>query len=193
MLGGTTVFLSGANLPWLDYGNDFGNVQTNGVACELQEYVRNISANGGNSVRVWLLVEGDSIPEFNTATGEVVATDASNTLIDDVDKFVAFAASQNVLVTLCLWNGDSDGYNPMGNEPSQSSYSSDVVTRSSSCRAPLPVVPPIPSWPGISFLRCRRSRSRSRNEGSFSRRPTSPSATSLSRGINSCSSPLRRL
>ena len=36
MLGGDEVFLSGANLPWVNYGNDFGNAQPNGVACTLQ-------------------------------------------------------------------------------------------------------------------------------------------------------------
>ena len=36
VLGGEEVFLSGANLPWVNYGNDFGNAQPNGVACTLQ-------------------------------------------------------------------------------------------------------------------------------------------------------------
>ena len=36
MLGDNEVFLSGANLPWVNYGNDFGNAQPNGVACTLQ-------------------------------------------------------------------------------------------------------------------------------------------------------------
>ena len=36
MLGNEEVYLSGANLPWVNYGNDFGNAQPNGVACTLQ-------------------------------------------------------------------------------------------------------------------------------------------------------------
>ena len=40
---GQSVFLSGANQPWLHYGSDFGNNQTNGVACALQEAVANVS------------------------------------------------------------------------------------------------------------------------------------------------------
>ena len=36
VLGDNEVFLSGANLPWLNYGNDFGNAQPNSVACALQ-------------------------------------------------------------------------------------------------------------------------------------------------------------
>ena len=36
VLGDEEVYLSGANLPWVNYGNDFGNAQPNGVACTLQ-------------------------------------------------------------------------------------------------------------------------------------------------------------
>ena len=36
MLGDSEVYLSGANLPWVNYGNDFGNAKPNGVACTLQ-------------------------------------------------------------------------------------------------------------------------------------------------------------
>ena len=36
VLGDEEVYLSGANLPWVNYGNDFGNAQPNGVACALQ-------------------------------------------------------------------------------------------------------------------------------------------------------------
>jgi mannan endo-1,4-beta-mannosidase len=106
LFGNSEVYLSGANLPWISYGNDFGNAQPNGIACALQDYVSNVSASGGNSIRVWLFVEGDSIPLWDpTATGEVVGTDMNGTLIHDVQRFVDFAASKNVLVTMCLWNG----------------------------------------------------------------------------------------
>ena len=50
MLGGEEVFLSGANLPWVNYGNDFGNAQPNGVACTLQaseQTMPQVSYRGG--------------------------------------------------------------------------------------------------------------------------------------------------
>ena len=98
------VFLSGANQPWINYGNDFGNGQTNGQACALQSYLKNISDAGGNSARIWLFVEGDSIPEWD-ASGHVVSTDKANTLIPELKTYLQYAASVNVFVNLCLWNG----------------------------------------------------------------------------------------
>ena len=104
-LRGNPVFLSGANLPWINYGQDFGDGQSNGIACELQSFVTNVSKSGGNSIRLWLFVEGDSIPVFDDVTGDVTSTDRNNTLIKDVDTLAAFAASQDVLINICLWNG----------------------------------------------------------------------------------------
>lgn len=104
VFNGKPVFLSGANLAWIDYGNDFGNNQSNAKACALQSYLRNISAAGGNSMRIWLFVEGQSVPEFDKG-GDVIATDAANSMLDELRSFLDYAASQNVFVTLTLWNG----------------------------------------------------------------------------------------
>lgn len=105
-LRGNPVFLSGANLAWLDYGNDFGNKQSNGVACALQQAVRNVTDSGGNTIRIWLFVEGDNIPAFDDKeSGRVVATDNAGTLTADIELLLDYAASQNVFVNLCLWNG----------------------------------------------------------------------------------------
>ena len=104
VFGGKAVFLSGANLPWVNYGADFGNNQTSEVKCALRSAVANISEAGGNSVRVWLFVEGQTIPEYD-ANGMVVSTDKSGTLTTDVLAFVRYAAEKNVFVNICLWNG----------------------------------------------------------------------------------------
>ena len=101
---GSPVFLSGANQPWINYGADFGNNQTQGAQCNLYEYVNNVSAAGGNSMRFWLFVEGQSIPAFD-GSGNVVATDGAGSLIREMRSYLQYAASKNVLVTLCLWNG----------------------------------------------------------------------------------------
>ena len=104
--GGKRVFLSGANQPWINYGQDFGNNQTNGVACALQQAIANVSAAGGNTVRMWLFVEGDSIPVFDpAASGRVVAPDRTGSLARDLKAYLRYAASQNVFVNLVLWNG----------------------------------------------------------------------------------------
>lgn len=101
---GQEVFLSGANQPWVSYGNDFGNNQPNGIRCTLQESVTNVSTAGGNSIRMWLFVEGSNIPAFDSS-GDCTGTDGANTLISDLRDYARFAASQNVFITLTLWNG----------------------------------------------------------------------------------------
>eukprot|EP00750_Incisomonas_marina_P027972 INCI6308.1.p1 GENE.INCI6308.1~~INCI6308.1.p1 ORF type:complete len:339 (-),score=49.69 INCI6308.1:810-1826(-) len=101
---GQDVFLSGANQPWVSYGNDFGNNQPNGIRCSLQDSVANVSAAGGNSIRMWLFVEGANIPSFDSS-GHCNGTDGTNTLISDLRHYARFAASQNVFITLTLWNG----------------------------------------------------------------------------------------
>jgi len=106
MYNSKELFFSGANLAWINYGNDFGNNQYNTTTKDkLTSYVDNISNNGGNSIRIWLFVEGASIPQFNHQTGMVISTDGKNTLVNDVKAFVQYAASKNVFVILCLWNG----------------------------------------------------------------------------------------
>jgi len=101
---GQRVFLSGANQPWIDYGNDFGNNQTNGKICSLQQYIANLTKAGGNSMRIWLFIEGDKIPSFNSQ-GMVVGTDSTGSLIPELRTYLQVAAANNVFVNLCLWNG----------------------------------------------------------------------------------------
>ena len=98
------IFLSGANLAWIDYGQDFGLNQSQAKACALQEIIKNISDAGANSLRVWLFVEGQSVPQFDT-TGMVTNTDASGTMLRDLKRFLAYAASKSIFVILTLWNG----------------------------------------------------------------------------------------
>ena len=52
-----------------------------------QEYLTDIKESGGNSIRVWLFVEGDAIPLWDEGTGLVVGTDSADTLIDELDRF----------------------------------------------------------------------------------------------------------
>ena len=50
------VFLSGVNFAWNSYGYDFGNGQyTANSATVFSQWLKEVSANGGNSVRKLLL------------------------------------------------------------------------------------------------------------------------------------------
>lgn len=46
------IFLSGMNIAWHNFGRDFGNGQYDGTGTTLEEYLRRIHINGGNSVRM---------------------------------------------------------------------------------------------------------------------------------------------
>ena len=98
---GKRVFLSGANQPWIDYGNDFGNNQTNGKVCALREYIANISKAGGNTMRIWLFIEGDNIPAF-AADGMVTGTDKAGSLIEELRTYAEYAASMDVFINLVI-------------------------------------------------------------------------------------------
>lgn len=103
-LRGNEVFLSGGNQAWIDYGQDFGNGQAFSKRCDLQKYIKATADAGGNSIRIWLFVEGQSIPQFSNS-GYVTGTDGKNTLVNDLKVYLEYAAAHNVYITLCLWNG----------------------------------------------------------------------------------------
>lgn len=50
-LNGEKVFMSGMNIAWHNYGRDFGNGQYQCcTSATLEDYIRRISAEGGNSL-----------------------------------------------------------------------------------------------------------------------------------------------
>ena len=104
VLNGKSVFLSGVNQPWVNYGNDFGNNQPNSVFCQLNETLQNVTMSSGNSVRMWVHCEGVDTPYFDS-NGYVIGTDKANTLINDMRLYLTAASNANVLVLFSLWNG----------------------------------------------------------------------------------------
>ena len=55
---GNYVFLNGANLPWWEYGKDFGGDQSDETIEKLEEMLEQIRDSGGNVIRVWIFCEG---------------------------------------------------------------------------------------------------------------------------------------
>nr|XP_053640001.1 mannan endo-1,4-beta-mannosidase-like [Cherax quadricarinatus] len=99
--GGEKVFLNGVNIAWNSYGYDFGNGGYDGT---LETWVGEIGNAGGNSIRVWVHVEGFSTPEFDD-DGYVTDCDRTGQFEDDVLKLLNAAQQHNVLVNLVMWNG----------------------------------------------------------------------------------------
>jgi len=104
MFAGQHVHLSGANLAWYRYAWDFGNNEYSVSGPVLEQWVREISAAGGNVLRIWIHIEAEHTPEFDS-NGFVVAPDRLGTIINDMRRFLTVAAENNVFVVPVLWNG----------------------------------------------------------------------------------------
>lgn len=99
--------VAGANQPWLHYGADFGNHRpTDEDYCTLKnDYLLPLQRAGGHTLRFWLFVEGSGgIPQW-TPDGIVNGTDAAGSLAEDMRRFVQLAASMDIVIVWCLWNG----------------------------------------------------------------------------------------
>ena len=104
--GGEPVFLAGANQPWYNYGNDWGDHRPDSQEwCVLKAALQNLSAAGGNTVRFWVFIEGARIPTWAPNGRTVVAGDSAGTLAASMRRYTRLAASLNILVVWCLWNG----------------------------------------------------------------------------------------
>ncbi|KAL3871113.1 hypothetical protein ACJMK2_039132 [Sinanodonta woodiana] len=100
-LNGDKVFMSGMNQAWYIYANDFGNGRYNASRPEFLKAMDEIHESGGNSVRVWVHVQGENTPMFNSS-GYVTGLDPY--IIGDMTDYVRQAQSRNILVNFCLWS-----------------------------------------------------------------------------------------
>lgn len=95
------LFLSGANLAWINFANDIGPGETDfntfaTVMLEMHDY-------GGNALRWWLHTNGTNSPEFNTSN--YVISPGSGT-ISDLKHVLDLAWQREIGVKLCLWSFD---------------------------------------------------------------------------------------
>lgn len=97
---GKYVFLSGVNLAWIDFGNDFGPGNTNFNA--FRKKIEEARESGANCMRIWVHCDGRSSPEFK---GNIVIGPGKNT-IEDLKKVLDIAYENNIGLILCLWSFD---------------------------------------------------------------------------------------
>lgn len=105
---GQRVFFNGVNQAWVSYGYDWGNNQYQYRRSKFQSVVNDVKNNGGNSIRVWVHVEGQTSPHFDNH-GHVTGTDSSNSLIHELTEYLQYARNHQVFIFLCLWNGAERG------------------------------------------------------------------------------------
>uniref|UniRef100_A0A2C9KA31 Uncharacterized protein n=1 Tax=Biomphalaria glabrata TaxID=6526 RepID=A0A2C9KA31_BIOGL len=100
---GQRVFLSGGNLPWIQYAHDFGDHQWASRKSAVNSQLAALKAAGGNSLRLWIHIQGETTPAFD-GNGYVTAPDHQGTLINDFKDMLNLAQSHDILVFPTLWN-----------------------------------------------------------------------------------------
>ena len=95
------LFLSGANLAWVNFANDIGPGVTDTVA--FRDILLQFHENGGNAMRWWLHTNGTVTPEFD-GSGFVVGPGAGT--IADLKAVLDLAWEREIGVDLCLWSFD---------------------------------------------------------------------------------------
>ncbi len=96
---GDRIFFSGANI-YDNYGQDFGNGLYNKSKFEIEPLLASIKANDGNSVRVYIHVNGQQLPDFDSSIGNY-----TESLIADLKELLDVAETHNLFVILSLWSG----------------------------------------------------------------------------------------
>ena len=81
---------------------DFGSGAYKSVKSKYENAINEVSANGGNVIRVWVHIDGQWSPKFNSE-GHATGADTES-LITELGELLEHAHSKNVMVILCLWN-----------------------------------------------------------------------------------------
>lgn len=95
------LFLSGANLAWLNFANDIGPGITDFK--ELSDIMLQMHDHGGNAMRLWLHTDGTSTPEFDSL-GYVIGPGTN--AIKDLKAILDSAWRREIGLDLCLWSFD---------------------------------------------------------------------------------------
>lgn len=95
------LFLSGANLAWVNFAADVGPGSTD--IGRFADVFRRMHDEGGNTLRWWLHTNGTTTPQFNTA-GTVIGPGTGT--IHDIRTVLDTAWEHEIGVNLCLWSFD---------------------------------------------------------------------------------------
>ncbi len=95
-------WLNGINMPWIDFGKDFGKDSDSEMAIETA--FRKFNAAGVNSVRFWIHCDGRRNPEYDQPGGRV--TGLPEGFLDDFEAMLDAAEENGILVMPALWSFD---------------------------------------------------------------------------------------
>ena len=84
----------------MSYGNDLALFDSE----EWTTICQNVVKAGGNSIRWWIHVDGRTTPTFDNDTKMVTGIDSK--ALENLTLAMDIAASNGVVVSLCLWSKD---------------------------------------------------------------------------------------
>ncbi len=98
---GVPLFMSGANVAWVNFGADIGPGNTNFT--KFGQFFDSVHAAGGNVMRLWLHTNGAVTPAFD---GDGLVTGPGTGAIADLGQILDLAHARGVGLILCLWSFD---------------------------------------------------------------------------------------
>lgn len=105
-LNGEPQYINGVNLPWNNFGWDFGHHDRWGNGFNttwFDDAFRELSDNGVNSVRIWVHCDGRASPNFDS---EGYVTGLDNNFLADLEQMLDLAEAHQLMVILTLWSHD---------------------------------------------------------------------------------------
>ena len=137
-INSSTPYLNGVNVPWRQFGIDFGTHPSWGANYDgtwFNNAFVAMKAQGINSARIWVHCDGRASPEFN-ASGDVTGLDSN--FIPNLQDMLDKANASGIKIQLCLWsfdmcNDNTGGAGPYGgkhaNLITNTTYRSNYITK----------------------------------------------------------------
>jgi hypothetical protein len=147
---GKAIFLSGANVAWINFAHDIGNPDAPTDTAYFRKIFREIHDNGGNSMRLWLHTNGTATPEFS---GNLV-TGPGNRAVSDLKSICDIAYNNDIGLILCLWSFDMQRINDGGLPADILARNKNILTTDEGLNsyidnALIPMVDSLKEHPGI--------------------------------------------
>jgi hypothetical protein len=140
-INGSTPYLNGNNVPWNDFGTDFGT--SNYSSSWFNSAFAAMHAKGVNSARIWLHCDGRATPTFNS-NGDV--TGISSTLVANLQDMLNKAQANDIKIYLSLWSFDLFNNNH-ASLVSNTTYTSDYITKALD-----PILSGIDTYPALAVI-----------------------------------------
>jgi len=100
--GDQTIFASGGNIAWISFDNDVGPDPNTPDLEKFEEIFSQVRKNGGNSLRFWVHINGNTTPVWD---GNMVAGPGEDT-IEDLRALLDLAAENDITLLLSLFSFD---------------------------------------------------------------------------------------